>query len=319
MSPVSPTVSVILPAYNSASFIQTTLNSILAQEYSDFEIIVIDDGSIDETAQIVTRQQSNRVRLISQKNRGISEARNAGLRCARGDYIAFIDHDDFWHPLKLSAQVDLLAKSDETVGICYGEFVKWNGVTTPAFANSTIDIEKIDTELSGWIYHQLLLTNWVLFSTALFKKSVFDAIGLFDREMPPADDWDIALRASRQFKFLKLGDVVALYRQHDQQTSRKCFAKDHQTNLRESMILRYGFAGPDGSLVDKEKLKDRRLRSHASFCEMHAAAGSILISCGALLRAIRLSPTAGRSWRCMFIVLRSFLVRLNPFRTQCDF
>lgn len=308
MNSSSPTVSIILPAYNSALFLQTTLNSIFAQDYDDFEIIIVDDGSTDETAQIASQQQ-RRVQLISQKNKGISEARNAGLRAARGTYIAFIDHDDYWHPKKLSAQVAILAKSDETVGICYGEFVKWNDQSKPTFDNSTVSTEKFDMELSGWIYHQLLLVNWVLFSTALFRKSVFDAIGMFDRELPPADDWDIALRASRQFKFLKLSDVVALYRQHDQQTSRKCFPKDHQTNLRESMILRYGLSGPDGSLSDKKKLRDRRLRSHLSYCVMHAESGSLSIAFGALLRAILLAPTDFRPWRFVLVLIKGAFAR----------
>ncbi len=137
MHSVQPTVSIILPAYNSATFLQTTLNSIFSQDYSDFEIIIVDDGSTDTTAQIAD-QQEKRVRLIQQKNQGISEARNTGLKAARGRYIAFIDHDDFWHPKKLSAQVSVLEKMDEMTGVCYGDFVKWDDKDAPEFTNPDV-------------------------------------------------------------------------------------------------------------------------------------------------------------------------------------
>lgn len=304
-----PTVSIILPAYNSANFLQVTLDSIYAQDYNDFEIIIVDDGSSDNTAQIAFRQES-RVRLIQQKNKGISEARNTGVNAAQGKYIAFIDHDDFWHPKKLSAQVHLLENMDETFGICFGEFIKWNGIDLPVFANSDVSTKKWSPELSGWIYHQLLLTNWILFSTALFRKTVFDTVGKFDPELPPADDWDFALRASRQFKMIKFGDVVALYRQHSGQTSRKIFARDFQSDLRDSMILRYGLASPDGGLPDPHKLKDRRVRSYISFCAMHSQSGSASIAFQALRRAFFLAPLDLRTWRCALTMTKWKAIRI---------
>lgn len=303
------TVSIILPAYNSATFLQTTLNSIFSQDYSDFEIIIVDDGSTDTTAQIA-RQQERRVRLIQQKNQGISEARNTGLKAARGRYIAFIDHDDFWHPKKLSAQVSVLEKMDETTGVCYGDFAKWDDQDAPEFANPDVCPDRWVSELSGWIYHQLLLTNWVLFSTALFRRTVFDTIGTFDRELPPADDWDLVLRASRRFKFVKLRDVVALYRQHSGQTSRQCPPRDFQGELRESMILRYGAAGPDGTLPDPHKLRDRRIRSHLTFCTMQALSGSTLVAAQALTKAFLLSPLDLRVARCTFSLVKAIFLRM---------
>lgn len=292
----APAVSIVLPAYNSTRYIESTLGSIYAQTLQDFEVLLVDDGSTDDTAAIVARQHPQ-VRLFRQANAGISQARNTGLRHARGRYIAFMDHDDYWHSRKLEHHVRVLDEADASVGACFGEFLSWDGVSAPAFPAELTWPPSFVPELSGWIYHELLLTNWVLFSTALFRREVFAAVGEFDPDLPPADDWDIALRASRRYQFLKTQDVVALYRMHAGQTSRRCFPRDHQTEVRESMLLRYGPAGPDGRVCDPAKLKDRRIRSHLAHASSHAQAGSVATSLRSLAKAWRLSPTDRRTWQ----------------------
>jgi glycosyltransferase involved in cell wall biosynthesis len=298
----TPVVSIILPAFNSVRFLESTLCSIYAQSFQDFEVLLVDDGSTDETAAVVSSQYPQ-VRLFRQANAGISQARNTGLQSARGKYIAFMDHDDFWHPQKLEVQVRLLDEAPASAGACYGEFHTWDGTSTPSFPADLGWPPRLVPELSGWIYHELLLTNWVLFSTVLFKREVFAAVGEFDPDLPPADDWDIALRVSRRFQFLKMQDVVALYRTHAAQTSRRCFPRDHQSDLRESMLLRYGPKGPDGRASDPRKLLDRRIRSHLAYCFSHAELGSIPTALRALGRAWRLSPASARTWRAGASVL----------------
>lgn len=292
----APSVSIILPAHNSVRFLESTLGSIYAQSLQDFEVLVVDDGSTDDTAAIVAAQYPQ-VRLFKQANAGISQARNTGLRHARGRYIAFMDHDDFWHPQKLALQVRVLDEALASVGACFGEFRTWDGSSAPVFPAGLDWPPRFVPELSGWIYHELLLTNWVLFSTALFRRAVFTAVGEFDPDLPPADDWDIALRASRRYQFLKTQDVVALYRMHPGQTSRRCFPRDHQTEVRESMLLRYGPAGPDGRVCDPAKLKDRRIRSHLAYASSHAQSGSLATALRSLAKAWRLSPTDRRCWQ----------------------
>ena len=301
--PAAPAVSIILPACNSAPFLESTLGSIYAQSLQDFEVLVVDDGSTDDTAAIVARQHPQ-VRLFRQANVGIAQARNTGLHHARGRYIAFMDHDDFWHPQKLALQVRVLDEAQASVGACFGEFRTWDGSSTPAFPTSLAWPPSFVPELSGWIYHELLLTNWALFSTALFRREVFAAVGEFDPDLPPADDWDIALRVSRRYQFLKTLDVVALYRMHAAQTSRRCFTRDYQTELRESMLLRYGPAGPDGRVCDPAKLKDRRVRSHLAHSSSHAQSGSVATALRSLAKAWRMSPTDPRAWRAAVSVLR---------------
>lgn len=292
----APAVSIILPAFNSVPYLQSTLGSMYAQTLQDFEVLLVDDGSTDDTAAVVAHRYPQ-VRLFRQANAGISQARNTGLRHARGRYIAFMDHDDYWHPQKLAVQVRALDEAAASVGACFGEFHTWDGASTPVFPAQLAWPPRFEPELSGWIYHELLLTNWVLFSTAMFKREVFAAVGEFDPDLPPADDWDIALRISRRYEFLKLQDVVALYRMHAAQTSRRCFARDFQTELRESMLLRYGPTGPDGRVCDTTKLNDRRIRSHLAHSSSHAQTGSVATALRSLSKAWRLSPTDPRVWR----------------------
>jgi len=114
-------VSVIIPAYNAARFIRRTLVSVLAQTHPDLDVIVVDDGSVDETVSIVEAiaRDDPRVRLFRQKNSGVSAARNAALSVARGAYIAPLDADDLWHPAKLEKQLAVFANRPANVGLVY--------------------------------------------------------------------------------------------------------------------------------------------------------------------------------------------------------
>ena len=112
----NPLVSVVIPSYNCGGVIGDTLESVLAQDYPALEVIVVDDGSTDDTCDVVARY-GDRVTLLQQRNAGAAVARNAGIRCARGDYVALLDADDLWLPGKLSIQVDHL-EGNPQVGTC---------------------------------------------------------------------------------------------------------------------------------------------------------------------------------------------------------
>lgn len=158
---------------------------------------------------------------------------------------------------------------DPELGIVYGEFSAWDPKVPAVFHDTELDAAQLDPRLSGWIYPELLLTNWVLLSTAMFRREVFQRIGKFNPELPPSDDWDVAVRASRYFRFAKLKQVVALYRQHAGQTSRRPAARDIQSDVRQGFIDKFGQAGPDGREVDARALQQRRYRGH--FLHGHVA------------------------------------------------
>ena len=118
-----PKVSVIIPIYNAEKFISGTIESVIAQTYQDWEIIAVDDGSTDKTPEILTKYKkklSSNLQVITQENSGVSIARNKGIPAARGEYIAFLDHDDLWTPEKLEKQVKLL-DSNKELGLVYSD------------------------------------------------------------------------------------------------------------------------------------------------------------------------------------------------------
>ena len=283
-----PTVSVVIPAYNSARFIAQTLGSVIAQSFADFEILVVDDGSTDDTAAIAGRV-SPRVNVIRQSNGGIAAARNTGLAAAGGDFVAFLDHDDIWHPQKLEAQIECFRRNPK-VGLVYGEFNRWEEGSAPTFPPEPLDPSLLDEDRSGWIYHKLLLTNWVLFSTALFRRESVKAIGLFDAALPPADDWDFAIRASWLFPFAKMRQVVALYRVHPGQTSRVVAARNLEAEFRERTLKKFGYVGPDGSPADRHAVRERLIRSHLSFGADHLSRGDPRIATSSFFKALQVKP-----------------------------
>jgi len=269
MSTAMPKVSVVLPAYNAALFIQQTIASITVQSFGDFEIIVIDDGSIDATAEIAAAQDP-RVRVVQQPNQGIAVARNVGISHARGEWIAFMDHDDLWHPQKLRAQCAVLDR-DPGCGIVYGEFLRWDPLTPPIFPDEAIDSTWVDADFSGFILSQLVRTNWVLLSTAVIRRSVFETVGLFDPAMPPADDWDIVIRAAEHFRFVKLAQAVALYRVHGGQTSLKLTPRNVEFELRARALERANALGSAG--LDMNDINQRQFRALFNYGYLQYRAG----------------------------------------------
>lgn len=191
---VAPRVSVVTPAWNAEHFIGATLSTALSQTFRNIEVIVIDDGSRDKTASVVRRAMAAdpRIRLVEQKNTGLAGARNRGIREARGDFIAFLDHDDLWHPDKLALQVALL-DSHPLAGLasCY---------------SAVIDEDhrclgwRLGGDANGSVYHEILVWDMISGgSVALVRREVFDVVGMFDESLPMRSDWDMWIRIARRF------------------------------------------------------------------------------------------------------------------------
>ena len=291
----NPTVSIIIPAYNSVDLIELTLASVFAQDFGDFEVIVVNDGSTDETSAVVQGIADTRVRLIEHTKVGSPTApRNVGVAAARGEYIALLDHDDFWHPQKLSAQLACF-KQQPSVGVVYGEFRTWDGIVDPSFSDPVLDANDIVQELSGWLYHKLLLTNWVMISTAMFRREVLDKVGAFDKSLPRSEDWDYILRTSRQYQFCKLRQVVTLYRSSPQQTSKRPYPFNPADHLRDRTIAKFGYLGPDGSSVDILELRRRVARDRLNFGLVHYQAGNWRSAALAFAGCLRGNPANAKA------------------------
>ena len=198
----SQQIDVVIPAFNAAAFITQTLESVAIQGNLIGQVIVVNDGSLDDTAALVTQfakaHPVMNLRLISQTNAGLSAARNTGIANARAQWIAFLDADDIWLPFKLSKQYALFAaSSDPKLGLVYSGYslITENSQLIPSPKGLILP------HLKGSVYRQLKKGNFISGSgsAVMIKKTVFDHVGLFDEALPACEDWDMWLRIAKEF------------------------------------------------------------------------------------------------------------------------
>ena len=208
-----PKVSVIIPTYNASKFIAETIKSVLAQTYRDSEVIVVDDGSTDNTAEIV-RSFGNQVRYIYKKNGGPGSARNVGVKNANGEYLTFLDHDDLWLPEKLELQTQVLDSQPE-IQMVYAE--AYLGVDEP-----TKTCFRFGKAYSGRIFDKLFVGNFIPNLTALVRRECLEKLGPFDEtgRMLTTDDYHMWLRLSAQFPVYCIDKPLARFRLHASNLSR---------------------------------------------------------------------------------------------------
>ena len=209
----SPKVSVIIPTYNQAKFIDKAIESVLKQSYQDFEIIVINDGSTDNTEEIVKNYSDFRIRYICQANNmGVSEARNTGIKVSRGDYIALLDSDDEFLPERLIKQVQILQNKSSEVGVVcswsYNIDEKGNYISKRCLPRK-----------DGYIYEDLLSTNPISVPTVLIRKECFEKVGIFDNLLDGQEDWDMWIRIAKYYKFFLIKIPLAKRRIHPNRAS----------------------------------------------------------------------------------------------------
>lgn len=194
-----PLVSVVLPTYNRANVLSRAVNSVLNQTFRDFELIIVDDASTDNTRQLLASYDSTQICVISlPDNVGPAGARNAGIRAASGALIAFQDSDDEWGPEKLSIQVPRLISSSVSLGrglgASYSRFLlQGRGRFTP--------FPPLQINASGNIYKDLLEQNLVGTPTLMVSREVLQDIGEFDEKLSWLEDWDLALRIAQGYDF----------------------------------------------------------------------------------------------------------------------
>ena len=207
-------VSVIMPAYNSAAFIPDAVESIRRQAYPRLELIIVDDGSTDGTADVAKSLTDLSVQYVYQPNGGPARARNHGLRLARGDVIALLDADDLWPPDRLRCQLRYLER-DPLTEVVLGRFQCFRSVPRPE-GGSEVQIS------------DLTFVNFLV-GAALYRRRVFDRIGGFDEAMRFGEDWDWFMRAREQrVPLVAHDDVTLLYRQHERNMTRGLDAKEMQ-------------------------------------------------------------------------------------------
>ena len=208
MANEKPTVSVIIPTYNRAHLVGRAIKSVLNQTYQDFEIIVVDDGSADNTEEVVKSLKDERIRYIKHdKNRGAAAARNTGIKATRGEYIAFQDSDDEWLPEKLEKQMEVFESAPPEVGVVYTDMqrVSENGEVTYWYSPEITSGNLVNNKT---LYYQVLNLG---IQAVVVRKSCFDKVGLFDERFPSLEDLELFIRLSRSCRFYHIKEPLVRY------------------------------------------------------------------------------------------------------------
>lgn len=214
-------VSVIIPCYNQAHFLHEAIESVLAQSCAAVEIIVIDDGSPDNTAEIAGRYPG--VRYIRQDNQGLSGARNTGIRTSRGQYLVFLDADDRLLPDALQESLSHFRDHPECVFISgHHRYINRDGSLRNEYPPEMVDDDP---------YVALLKRNYIgMHATVMYARAVFGSVGVFDTTLKSCEDYDLYLRIARRFPVYRHGQLVAEYRWHGANMS------DHAPRMLESAL-----------------------------------------------------------------------------------
>lgn len=215
----NPIFSVIIPTYNREKILPRAIESILTQTFDDFELIIVDDGSIDKTEELIRNYKDERIKYIYKENGGQNSALNRGLKEARGCYVAFCDSDDAWLPLKLEKTYEKYME-DEEVSVVYC----WTGVNR----NGQVELARNDY-LEGNIYKEVLTQGYLTSPTFLScKKSCFETIGEFDLKVINCQDDDLCFNLCKYFKVALIKEILGVYYSdvNDRKSSMKRTAAD---------------------------------------------------------------------------------------------
>ena len=223
-------ISVVIPTFNRAQTLGRALKSVLTQDEPADELIVVDDGSTDETA-VLLAQEYPQVRVIRQENQGVSAARNTGIGAAAHPWLAFLDSDDEWLPSKLAVQRRALAEHPE-LRFCHADEI-WirNG--------KRVNPMKKHAKQGGWIYDQCLALCCISPSAVVMHRSIFEEVGLFDASLPAAEDYDLWLRLCARYEVLFVSEkLLTRYGGHQDQLSQKYWGMDRFRVVALSKMLR---------------------------------------------------------------------------------
>ena len=280
MSDSAPQVSVIIPAYNQAQFLADAIQSVLGQTYRDFEIIVVDDGSQDNTRQVVA-QFGNQVRYFWQENKGLSAARNTALRHAQAEIIALLDSDDMWKPEFLEKMVIHLNCHPQAAAVYCGlEYVDSHGTLVGKPSLAVVPPAKV---------HETLIRegNWLVPCAVIFRRRLAEQVGLFDESIGPVADTDLWIKLSAHHLFVGLPEVLVQYRRHANNMTKdpKCMI-DASRQQTEKM-----FGLPKGNSFQWSRLKRcAYIKLYRSGIIQYLAYGDVEESIRYFLRLIELFP-----------------------------
>jgi len=205
----TPRVTVIIPTYNRAAYLGEAIGSVLGQSLGDFELIVVDDGSTDDTPALLGAISDPRLRVLRREHGGISASLNAGLRAARGRYVSRLDSDDVWRVELLQTLVAVLDARPE-IGMAYGK-----GQAMDAGGRLLRHFQGMPPRFPDDGVRSLLYDDCICTIATVARRACFDRVGGYDESLPANEDWDMALRLAQQYRFAFVDRVLAQYRWHD--------------------------------------------------------------------------------------------------------
>lgn len=200
-----PIVSIILPTYNRARLIGRSINSVLLQTFHDFELIVVDDASTDNSEDVIKELSDPRLRYIRHEmNRGGAAARNTGIQAAAGNFIGFQDSDDEWLPEKLAKQIQAFHTSSQETGVVYSGCNRIDGLKKTYIPSPGINPKR------GKLHSRLLAGNFITLPSLLVKKECLEKVGVFDERLLRLHDWDLFIRIARHYDFAFIDEPLLI-------------------------------------------------------------------------------------------------------------
>jgi len=301
MEPLS-LISVIVPTYNRAEHLTVAASSVLNQTYADLELIIVDDGSTDETREVSEQlcHLDSRVRYLYQDNCGPSAARNRGIAAAQGIFVAFLDSDDRWEPTKLTKQL-VLAESDAAIGVVYcdWEYINSSGEVSPGVDPPNVGLPTVYESL---LYYNLIQAP----SVALVRAACFDRVGLFDEALHWAEDWDMWLRIAKCYRFAKIPEPLVYLLQHMEQSQR------NTAGMADAYLALVDKISVTIDVQHKHHLARVRWHNQLFAAEQYCATSSHLKAWATVALAVRSWPQGLVSPRTWYVLVLSLAGPLYP-------
>lgn len=302
----SPLVSVVMPAYNARRYVAEAVESVLAQTFADFEFLIVDDGSTDDTAAILKEfaARDRRIEVITQPNGGVGAALNAGLARARGRYIARMDSDDICLPLRFEKQVEYLERTPDCV-LVGSRVMIIDSDGTSLFEMDSVQLahEKID-EL-------LMQARWsIVHPSIMMRTEIVRRVGGYNNDLVPVEDHDLFLRLAEVGKLANLPEVLLKYRKHAMNSVR--VLADRRVNALKKVMdaawqrrgihdrSRYPEILPD---VDRDDPR-REIKQKRNWGWECLKSGNVAVARKYAFSILRSAPLERESWRLMYCALR---------------
>jgi len=296
-------ISIVLAVYNGEKTIQETIDSVSKQTFSDFELIIINDGSNDSTLDVVSKIQDTRIKVFSYPNAGLSVSRNRGIHCAAGEFIAFLDADDLWTPDKLEAQFKAL-QGNPQAAVAYS----WIDLIDES---SQFIRSAARTRATGNVHAKLLLTNFLhTGSNPLIRKEALIQVGGFDESIFGPDDWDVFLRLAAQYHFVLVPQVQILYRL----TTGSITSNISKIEAAYLQVIERAFNQAPESLQHLKSQSLAKLYLFLTFRGLEVPSGrqTSLVATRCLLYAVRYNPSLLQQRTLLIALFKIILVFLLP-------